>query len=405
MLFNTNVTSVLLVLLTLMLSGCSFFKGDDDDDEDIRQPAELVRFDEEVNIERLWSVAIGRGAEDKAIQLVPAYAGSRVFAASADGSVKALNSANGKVIWQINIEDFYSAEERKVAFNDSADSITGGVGLGEELVLVGSSAGDIVAMNQSDGSLAWRADTTSEVLAPPQAKNNIVVAQSIDGKIAAFDPLDGSRLWLYATSVPSLTLRGTSTPIVTDYVLAGFANGRIAVIDIQQGLAVMDQRIAASLGKSDLERLVDIDGLMVQEGGNLFVVSYQGNLVAIDLAKNGQLLWAREASSTVGLGSGFGNVYLATADSELIAIDMDTSRDSWDTKALLYRDITSPVATGSYVVVGDFDGYLHVLAQSDGRFVGRQMVDKKGLTSPAVIDGSRIYIYGDSGRLSALEIR
>ena len=391
-----------VALLATLVSGCSFFGGDD---AEVRQPEKLIEITQEVELARLWTVNIGRGAEDKAIRLFPAYSGSRVFAASADGSVKALNSATGQVIWQVNIEDYYSDLERKVAFNSSTDSITGGVGVGEDLVLVGTSAGEVLAMNQSDGSVAWRAVTTSEVLSPPQAQNNLVVAQSIDGKVAGFDSLDGERKWLYSTSVPSLTLRGTSTPIFSDYIIAGFANGRVTILDPNRGLSVIDQRIAASQGKSDLERLVDIDGIMILEGSILFVVSYQGNVAALDLANNGRSRWTKEASSAVGLGAGFGHVYLANADSLLTAIDMDTGRDSWETDDLLFRDITTPVAAGSYVVLGDFEGYLHMLAQSDGRFVSRKMIDKKGLTSPPVVDGSRVYVFGNSGRLTALEIR
>ena len=136
-----------------------------------------------------------------------------------------------------------------------------------------------------------------------------------------------------------------------------------------------------------------------------YVASYQGKLIAIALAGGGRIIWLKETSSTVGLGAGFGNIYLATADSEINAIDMDDSTDVWQTDALKFRDITSPVAIGSYIAVGDFEGFLHLLAQSDGRFVGRQMVDKKGLNSPVVVDGSRLYVLGNSGRLSAFEIR
>ncbi|HJP52164.1 MAG: outer membrane protein assembly factor BamB [Pseudomonadales bacterium] len=396
---------VCLVALTLVVSGCSIFNWFGDDEEETRVPNDLQAISEEIQLDRLWSVNVGRGAEDKAIKLVPGLSGSRVFAAAADGSVKAMDSGSGREIWKINIESLYTKQERKIAFSDSTDTITGGVGVGEDLVLVGSAAGEVVALNQSDGTLAWKSRTTSEVLAPPQATGQMVVAQTIDGKVAGFDALDGERRWLYSTSVPSLTLRGTSTPIIGDLVVVGFANGRISALDKSRGLAVVDRRIAAAKGKSDLERLVDIDGLMVLEGTQLYAASYQGNLVALDLSQRGRIRWAQEASSAVGLGSGFGNVYLAGEDSGLEAIDGDNGREVWQTDALLYRDITTPVAVGSYVAVGDFEGYLHLIAQSDGRFVGRRVIDKKGINSPAVVDGRRIYIMGNSGRLSALEIR
>ena len=392
-----------ILLLPFLVAGCSWF---DDDEEDAREPAVLTPINAEVSLGRLWEAKIGRGAEDKAIQLVPGFSGSRIFAAAADGTVKALESGTGREIWQINIEDFYSELEQRNSFSKSADTITGGVGVGEQLVLVGSSAGEVVAINQSDGSLAWRAKTTSEVLAPPQVANQLVVAQSIDGKVAAFNALDGERKWLFNTSIPSLTLRGTSTPILSDGVMAGFANGRVIVIEKDRGLPVIDQRIAASQGQSDLERLVDVDGVMAREGNILFAASYQGNLVAMDLAQNGRVLWGLPASTVTGVTLGFGNVYLSSADSEVFAYDTNAQgRESWKNEALLYRDVTAPIPVSSYLAIGDFEGYLHLIAQSDGRIVGRLRIDSDGLKSPAVVDGSRLYIMGNSGRLSALELR
>ncbi len=392
-----------LLLLTLFLAGCSWFS---DEDEIVREPAVLLPIKEEVQLQKLWDTRIGRGADDKEIKLVPAFTGSRVFAASADGTVKALDSGTGRQIWQLNIKDFYSDEEARNSFSDSTDTITGGVGVGVDLVIVGSGAGEIVAMNQSDGTLAWRAKTTSEVLAPPQARDRLVVAQSIDGRVAGFDALDGQRRWLYSATIPSLTLRGTSTPLLMDGVMAGFANGRVVVLDKERGLPVIDQRIAASQGKSDLERLIDIDGLMVRDGNILYVASYQGNLAAVDLANNGRIRWMKPASTSVGLGFGFGNVYLSTEDSEIMAYDVNAGgKEVWANIDLLYRDITAPTPVSSYVAIGDFEGYLHLVAQSDGRFVARRKIDSAGIRAPIVADGARMYVMGNSGHLTALELR
>jgi outer membrane protein assembly factor BamB len=387
----------------LLISSCSWFGGDDDVKEIV--PTELTKINEEVKIRSLWSAKLGKGADDKAVKLVPAVVASRVFAASADGKVAALQANNGRKIWEQKVKSFYSDAESKHAFSDDVDVITGGVGVGADIVVVGTAAGELVALNQSDGSLAWRTRTSSEVLAPPQIDKDLVVAHTIDGKVAGYNALDGERLWLYSTSIPSLTLRGTSTPIISDkFVIAGFANGRFALLDREKGIAGADERVAVAAGRSDLERLVDIDGNMVVAGGNLFVASFQGRLAAINL-QTGRLAWGRDASSMAGLGEGFGNIYIAHADSLLGAVDMASGRDVWEIEALLHRDITAPVSTGSYIAVGDFEGYLHVIAQSDGRFVGRRRVDSDGILSPVVADGNRLFVMGNSGRLSTFEIQ
>jgi outer membrane protein assembly factor BamB len=391
-----------LVVLSL-LAGCSWFG--DKKDEEVIEPAKLSRIAAELNLRPLWSVSVGKGAADKAIKLEPGLSESRVFAASADGRVVAVEQGSGRKIWEQDIRKLYTESEINHAFAKDVDVITGGVGAGEGLVLVGSAAGEVVALNQSDGSMAWRGEVSSEVLAPPQILNDLVVAQSIDGHVTGFDALSGERRWSFATSIPALTLRGTSTPILrADVLIAAFSNGRIALIDPERGVAAIDERIAAAKGRSDLERLVDIDGKMVFQGGRLYAVSYQGKLVAIDLSA-GRPLWSQDASSVVGLGSGFGNVYLAEADDQLSALDMDSGRVQWETEALLHRDITVPVPVSSYVAVGDFEGYIHVLAQSDGRFVARRKVDGKGVYTPITADGSRLYVMGNSGKLSAFELQ
>jgi outer membrane protein assembly factor BamB len=391
-----------LLALPLVVSGCSWFDGDE---EDLRVPNPLNPISQEVELDRLWDIKVGRGAEDKAIKLVPGFEGTRVFAASADGTVKALESGTGREIWRVDIKDFYSEEEAKNAFSKTADTITGGVGVGEQLVLVGSSAGEVVAMNQSDGSLAWRGKATSEVLTPPQIDGGLVIAQTIDGKVSAFSALDGERRWLFSTSIPSLTLRGTATPHLSDAAISGFGNGRMIVIDRERGLPVIDQRIAAAKGQSDLERLVDIDGAIVRDGNTLYAASYQGNLVAMDLSQGGRPRWGQPASTVTGVSLGFGNVYLSSADGELFAYDSGNGRENWKNEDLLYRDLTTPIPLGSHLIVGDFEGYMHLLAQSDGRFVGRVRVDGDGVSSPAIVDGSRVYIQGNSGRLTALQLQ
>ncbi len=397
-----------LAIVTLFtLGGCSWFDTgwfSKDDDEIV--PTKLTKIEEEVRLVNLWDRNLGKGADDSAIKLIPALSGSRVFGASADGNVFGLDAVNGNVVWEVNVADFYSEEERAVAFSKDIDVITGGVGQGSGLVVIGSAAGELVALNDEDGSLAWKAKTASEVLAPPQVDGDIVVAQSIDGKVAAYNINDGERKWIYTTSIPSLTLRGTSTPIVTsEFVIAAFANGRLSVLDRKGGLAAIDQRVGISKGKSDLERLIDIDGAMVMDGTSLYAVSYQGNMVMLDLAAAGRVRWGMEASSVVGLGAGFGNIYLAGADSKLTAIAMDSKRELWAIESLLNRDITSPVTLSSYIAVGDFEGYIHLIAQSDGRFVARKKVDGDGVSAPVVVDGSRVFVITNGGRLFAMEVR
>ena len=390
-------------LAFLAMSGCSWFGGDDEPEQ--IKPNPLPKINEEVRLEVLWNQKIGGGTGDRAIRLRPAIIGGRVFAASADGKIKALTTDTGRIIWETEIKDFYTKEELSFGFSKDLDAVTGGVGAGGDLVVVGTGAGEILALNQSDGSLAWKSRVASEVLSQPQIDDDLVVVQSIDGKVAAYDAIDGSRKWIFTTKIPSLTLRGTATPIISgDVILVGFSSGRVALLERSTGFSGLDRRVGVAEGDSDLKRLVDIDGAMAMENGRLYAASFQGRIISVDIA-TGRTLWSEEASSVSGVGTGFGNVYLAGSDSEISAHNADNGREVWRVDALLHREITAPVAIGSYLAFTDFEGYLHLMAQSDGRFVGRRKVDGSGVRSGVVEKDGRLYALGNKGSLFVLEIR
>ena len=403
MINSRQIRFLVWYLALLVMSGCSWFGGDDEPQE--VKPNPLPRFNEEVRLEVLWNQKIGGGSGDRAIRIRPAITGGRVFAASADGKIKALTEHTGRIIWEAEIKDFYTKEEVAFGFSKGLDAIIGGVGAGGDLVVVGTGSGEILALNQSDGSLAWKSRVASEVLSQPQIDDDVVVVQSIDGKVSAYDAIDGSRKWIYTTNIPSLTLRGTATPIISgDVILVGFSNGRVTLLEKETGFSGLDRRVGVAQGGSDLERLVDIDGAMAMENGRLYAASFQGRIMSIDIA-TGRTLWSEEASSVSGVGTGFGNVYLASSDSQISAYNADNGREVWRVDALLHRDITAPVAIGSYLAFTDLEGYLHLVAQSDGRFVGRRKIDGSGVSSGVVAEGGRLYVMGNKGSLFVLELR
>tara|TARA_Y100001934_G_scaffold110894_1_gene135765 strand:+ start:9687 stop:10901 length:1215 start_codon:yes stop_codon:yes gene_type:complete len=400
------VARIAVLTFALAFGGCSVwndFFGNEEEASIKLEPKALKRIDAEIELEKLWDRNLGKDTDGREARLVPALVGSRVFAVSVDGNAYALDAADGREIWRVNVGE--QTGGRWFRFRSVNHVVSGGVGAGADLIFVGLTDGSVVALSQNDGSLSWQVQMTSEVLAPPQVGGDKVIVQTIDGSIAALDVLDGEQQWSYTTSVPALTLRGTTTPLVrSGFVVSGFANGRIAVLDLQNGIPRLDTKIAVAKGKSDLERLVDVDGQLVVDGSTLIAASYQGNIAAYDL-QEGVPRWIKELSSTAGLASGFGNVYAVEDNGHVKAFDTQNANEVWSSDALEYREVSTPFTSGSFVLMGDFEGYLHVLAQSDGRFVGRRRVDRKGIQATAAVDGSRLYIIGNSGRLNAFEIR
>lgn len=251
----------------------------------------------------------------------------------------------------------------------------------------------------------WRAKVSSEVLAPPQTNGDVVVVQTLDDKITALDISDGSRRWIYESSVPVLTVRGHSTPLISQgRVFAGLSSGRVVGLAADTGLPVMEARVGQPQGRTELERMVDIDGQLLLVDETLYVTSYQGSLAAVDI-NTGSVRWQSDASSLVGAGEGFGSVYISLADGQVEAFDRSRGESLWTNDSLLRRNLTAPVAFSSYIAVADYNGYVHLLAQTDGRLVGRIRVDRKGVRAPAIALGDTLYVYGNSGNLVALTLR
>lgn len=377
------------IVAALLLSGCStigsWFTVDDDD---ANAPAELRDFSEEVRIKRLWSVGIGDGQGNGYYHLRPVIDGDRIYAAGSDGIVTALNRDNGKRIWRQDLEL----------------EISGAVGVGGNLVLVGTSDGVVVALSSDDGSTLWTSQLQGEILAPPQTNGRVVVAQSYDGKLHGLDASDGTMLWSYDSNVPVLTLRGTSTPIIFERVaIAGFGNGRVVALDLDNGGVRWEARVAIAQGRSEIDRIVDIDGSMLMIGPSVWAVSYQGRLAAID-AVSGRKLRQEEVSSYVGLDQGFGNVYVAAESGTVIAFYRNESGIRWEQSELAHRRLSSPRVVKGYVAVADFDGYVHVLSQVDGRIVGRVRADGDGVRADMLSDDDVLYVYGNSGKLIAYRV-
>ena len=360
-------------------------------DEEVNPPVELQNIDEEVELRRIWSASIGNGQGSDYFELTPAIDGERIFAASEDGNIYGLELDSGDVIWRTRLDD---------------ETITGGVGAGRGLVLVGTANAEVIAFNQFTGEELWRGAVTSEVLSPPQTNGDVVVAQTVDGKLIALDAGDGARRWIYETTLPALTLRGTNRPVITPqgFVIAGFSNGTLVSVAADDGIWRWEERIAVPEGRYDIERVIDADGDLQLDGNRVLASSYQGNVMAFDIA-TGRIVWGMEASSYHGLDQGFGNIYYSSEASHVVAVRDNSNDIVWTNEDLEHRALTGPKTVGNYIVVADFEGWLHVISQIDGRIVGRMRVDNDGVRANILADGSRLYVYGNSGTLMALAIQ
>ena len=330
----------LIVALLSLLAGCSTLKGwfTMDSDEAANQPAPLEDIVQEVDIKKIWSTSIGSGQGKGYNYISPMIEGQVLYVASNDGLVVALDKNSGKKIWKEDLDR----------------PISGGIGVGSGTLVVGTSDGDVLLLSASDGRVQWTASVRGEVLSAPQTNGQVVLVQSYDGRLQGLSADDGSELWAYDSNVPILTLRGTSTPIIDGRLaIAAFANGKVMALDVKTGAIRWEARAIIAQGRSEIDRIVDIDGHMLLVGNVLYAVGYQGRLVALD-APTGRKMWQQDASSYVGLDQGFGNVYVADAAGSLVAFHRSGQGVRWEQPALEYRRLSSPKTVKGFKLAGHF---------------------------------------------------
>jgi outer membrane protein assembly factor BamB len=371
---------VFLVVVAL-LAACS--------SEKVNEPLKLVDFKPSLKIEKVWSESVGDGSDGEYLSLTPAVLEDRIYAVDLNGEVTALDRLTGDEKWNVSLDL----------------PVSGGLGVDAQHLYLATMHGEVIALDRANGKVQWRQQVTSEVITAPISNGKIVVAQSIDGKLFAFDVKTGKQVWRFDSIVPVLSLRGTTSPVVSDtYTVSGFANGEIVAIDNQTGVPYWSRPVGVPKGRTELERLVDIDGRSAVQDGRLYTVSYQGKLSVIDLL-SGQEVWSTPQSSYTGVALGYTHVYVTSEDGKVVAYKETSPDKVWTSDLLKFRRLSTPVTFQETVVVADFEGYLHFLSQIDGSMMAREKIDSDGEMGYMVAVDDMLYVYSHSGELYAFRIK
>jgi len=390
---------ITLVLLCLVgLAGCSaldsakesidgiydYFSGGEDNSA---PPTPLVEYHQELEAQVLWKESIGVGADGHTLKLVPAIGGGKVIAADREGVVQGRDARTGSLLWEVETQIPFSA----------------GPSLAAGRIILGSSKAKVVALNSENGEQLWEATVSSEVLAVPVIVRGTVLVRTSAGTVIALDEKTGRRLWSYEHSVPALSIRGTGMPLVVkDHVIVGYDNGKLVALQLSNGKYVWETTIAMPKGRSEIERLVDLDVDPIEIDGIIYIASYNGGISAVS-ADDGEVLWRNEKiSSYTGLSYDSSHLYLSDSIGQVLQIEQSRGAGLWSQKDLNHRKLTAPALYQNYVVVGDFEGYVHWLSTRDGRQLGRIQITDTGIgVKPVVADGI-VYVYAKDGTLAAL---
>lgn len=357
-----QVIAVILTSLLLLACSSQSTKSKSIDEEVESGPAELISFDETVDVDVTWRRTMGNGSGAKNIRLRPAVSGEKVYMADYNGQLVSLELASGDELWSQSFDQ----------------NITSGVVVAENDLYIATQDGILHSISKENGEVQWSQPLSSESIAPVAVDKTQVYIRTIDGHLTAFERSNGKQNWTYEASLPVLTVHGTGSPVLLkSLVITGFANGKLVALDKELGIPRWNKRLAIPQGRSELERLVDLDGTPLVEDGIIYATAYHGKLSAIGF--DGKTQWETELSSYFGPALGLGNLYITRDDDHVQAYDQVNGASVWSQSALQGRFLNQPVKYENFVVVADFEGYVHVLAQVDGEMVGRLSVRPKPL--------------------------
>jgi outer membrane protein assembly factor BamB len=371
----------------VLMAGCQAVTGTYDRffgrQPETRKPAELVQIKPTFNPRIVWQASVGTAEK---LALFPAVSGGTVYATGAAGQIAGFDAASGRATTKI----------------EAGQRVTGGVGAGAGLVLVGTQKGEVLAFDR-EGKPQWRAQLTSEVLAPPKAEDGVVVARTGDGRLYGLDAATGKRRWVYQRALPALLVRNhAGVAVYRGAVFAGFPGGRLIALSLADGNVGWDAIVAVPRGTTELERVADITSVPLVDDRQACAVAFQGRVACFDAAA-GTSIWARDMSSIAGMGGDARNLYVTDDQNAVLALDRGNGASLWKQDRLFGRGVSAPLALGRYVIVGDFEGYVHFLSREDGSFAARIATDGSPVIAPPVaLDMTSIVVQTRNGGVFAI---
>jgi len=365
----------------LLVVGCST-------PEPVEPPTPLTAVDTQINVSRSWSVSVGDKDKRGLTRFVPLVLDSTIYAASIDGKVVAVDANSGAVRWRRNLNR----------------SLASGVGGDKDSIYVADRDGTVFALSPEDGKTRWEYAMSSEVLAPVAAAFGAVVVRSADGRIAGLNAADGTERWSNTYTPPALTVHGYGSPRMLDNgVLLGLDDGKIIALSLDAGRVLWESVVSYPSGRSEVERLVDVDAEILVDRSNIYAANYQGAMVKLEPVR-GRSLWSAELSTTVGFAQLDNSLFVADDRDRVVAISKEDGSTLWEQEALIGRRLTRPAISAGVVLVADFEGYVHVLSSTDGSLQGRLRAGSEQILELVPFDENTVVMQTRDGRLRSIRV-
>jgi len=369
-----------VLISALLLQGCN-------SNPNAIEPSPLPDYDKRFDVDRLWQRDVGVGNKRGTLMLTPVATERWLFTVDANGRLHSFDRNTGKKHWRKEL-----------------GMRAGGLAAGYGYLIVGTRDGDALALDLETGEQRWKARLSSEVLASPAIDADMVVVQTLDGRVTALRLDTGEHLWSYEEVVPVLTLHGTSAPLIREArVYSAFASGKVVVLEKATGVPVWERRVAEPSGRSEMDRLIDVDANLIVEAGGVFAVTYQGKVAVLD-DESGRPFWDKDLSSYQQISSSAGTLFISDDHARVWCIDQRSGSAQWKNEALYGRGLNGTAVQKGLVVSGDDDGYLHWFDSIDGKLVARRFFDADGFAAPPLVYDDILYALSGDGELAAYSI-
>ena len=381
------VRSFFIFQFIFVLSACSSLDGLrfwTTDDVDPDEPRALEAFSNKKTISLDWSKAFN--GKNEIGNFEPGFSSNKIFFADTDGSVYSIQSENGEQNWSSEL-----------------NFLSSGVAAGFGIIVVADIDGNVIALSQNDGTKIWTQNVKGEVLSKVAIDAKVVVVKTGSGELLGLDKDNGSVKWSYRSKLPTLTVRGSSSPvIVDDKVYVSFDNGRLAVFELDSGFLIWDGAISYVSGTSELENLIDSDSNPLVEGGLVYTTNYQGKLNIFDTTQR-RSIWSYDISSFYSPIVIRGMLIVVESNSSLKSFSMQTLEESWSSQDYLNRNVSNAVGYKGNLIFGDLDGYIHIIDPLNGVTVGRKKITKHPIKS-ILSRSNNLYVVDESFNLFSINL-
>ena len=354
------------------------------DEVDIDEPKELENYTDQFPVYVNWKISFN--GTNTLGNFIPSYSGNNIFFADTSGNISSIDSSSGKVNWEIETV-----------------LLASGISSGFGILVAGDIDGNVIAYDQGNGSTLWSTNVKGEVLSATAIDTKLVVVKTGSGELIALDRISGEIKWSYRSKLPTLTIRGSSSPVIVEnQVYASFDNGRLGVFELDTGFPLWDGAISYLSGSSELENLVDSDSSPLVDGGYIYSSNYQGNLNIFDTAQK-RSVWQYESSSFYTPLLIKGLLVTVEDNSNIKSFSLKNLNQSWASDEYLNRELSNSISQNSYIIVGDFEGYIHIIDPLNGKTVGREKISRNSIKT-IIGRSNAFYVVDEEFNLFSLSI-